>query len=241
MRDDVSPRSEPSVRRSRSERRGPRRVLSLVFTAAGAVLIGVAVLHYGRGARGQSEGRKVFERRLAGGYTPVSQSVERRDDLPRASAVPAAAGYPFGQPIARIRIPVAEMDWVVFGGTDDATLEKGPGHVPGTAMPGSDGPPQNCVITAHRDMHFRHLGWLRKGHVIELETPAGTKRYRVVSREIVTPKTVRVLDPTPKPRLTLITCYPFTYIGSAPKRLVVVAEPIPRPSRERAAAAPAAR
>ncbi|HEY3170962.1 MAG TPA: class D sortase [Thermoanaerobaculia bacterium] len=208
----------------------------------GAVLIGIAGLHYARGTRAQSEAREAFDRQLAGGYAPVSQSVARRDDLPRSAAVSPAAGYPFGQPIAKLRIPIAEMDWVVFGGTDDATLEKGPGHVPGTAMPGQDGPPQNCVITAHRDAHFRHLGWLRKGHLIELETPAGTKRYRVVSREIVTPKTVRVLDPTPKPRLTLITCYPFTYIGSAPERLVVVAEPIaPRPSRERAKVAPATR
>ena len=82
------------------------------------------------------------------------------------------------------------------------------------------------MITGHRDAHFRHLGWLRKGHRIELETPAGTAAYRVVSREIVTPGTVRVLKPTEKPRLTLITCYPFDYIGPAPKRLVVVAEPI---------------
>jgi sortase A len=148
-----------------------------------------------------------------------------------------AAGYPFGQPIARIRIPSARMDWVVFGGADDATLEKGPGHVPGTAMPGQDGPPENCVITAHRDSHFRNLGWLRKGHTVELETAAGTKMYRVVSREIVTPKEVRVLAATPRPRLTLITCYPFTYIGSAPQRLVVVAEPIG--NTRRAAAIPA--
>jgi sortase A len=62
--------------------------------------------------------------------------------------------------------------------------------------------------------------------VVELETAAGTKTYRVVSREIVTPKDVRVLAATPRARLTLITCYPFTYIGSAPQRLVVVAEPI---------------
>ena len=218
-----------------------RPILAAAFTVAGLVLIAIAALHYARAARGQSEGREAFERRLAGGYTPVSQSTTRREDLPRAAALPAQAGYPFGQPIAKIRIPAAQMDWVVFGGTDDATLEKGPGHVPGTAMPGSDGPPQNCVITAHRDQHFRHLGWLRKGHVIELETTAGTKRYRVVSREIVTPKTVRVLNPTPKPRLTLITCYPFTYIGSAPKRLVVVAEPIARVTRPRAVVAPATR
>ena len=62
--------------------------------------------------------------------------------------------------------------------------------------------------------------------MIELETAAGTKTYRVVSREIVTPKDVRVLAATPAPRLTLITCYPFTYIGAAPERLIVVAEPI---------------
>ena len=218
-----------------------RRSLSLLFTVAGAALVGIAVLHYFRGARAQEEGREAFGRRFAGGYTPVVQNLERSDDLPRGSGVPAAADYPFGQPIARLRIPIAEMDWVVFGGTDDAALEKGPGHVPGTAMPGQDGPPQNCVITAHRDSHFRHLGWLRKGHTIELETPAGTRRYRVVSREIVTPKTVRVLAPSKKPRLTLITCYPFTYIGPAPKRLVVVAEPIPPLSRERAGVAPASR
>jgi sortase A len=189
-------------------------------------LIGFAVLHYARGARAQSEGREALRNRAARGYAPVTLAEGRQDDLPRGSTLPAAAGYPFGEPIARIRIPSAEMDWVVFGGTDDATLERGPGHVPGTAMPGQDGPPENCVITAHRDSHFRHLGWLRKGHTIELETPAETKKYRVVSREIVTPETIRVLAPAPKPRLTLITCYPFNYIGPAPKRLVVVAEPI---------------
>jgi LPXTG-site transpeptidase (sortase) family protein len=203
-----------------------RRALSVVLTAAGVVLIGVAVLHYARGARAQREGSEVLRKQFASGYTPSAMAKADRDDLPRGSVLSVSAGYPFGQPIARIRIPSARMDWVVFAGTDDATLEKGPGHVPGTALPGQEGPPENCVITAHRDSHFRNLGWLRKGHTIELETAMGTKKYRVVSREIVTPKAVRVLAATPAPRLTLITCYPFTYIGSAPQRLVVVAEPI---------------
>jgi LPXTG-site transpeptidase (sortase) family protein len=203
-----------------------RRTLSAALTVAGLALVGVALLHYARGERAQREGGEALRKRFASGYTPVAMPAHQRDALPRGSVLSVAAGYPFGQPIARIRIPIAKMDWVVFGGTDDATLEKGPGHVPGTAMPGQDGPPENIVITAHRDSHFRNLGWLRKGHVIELETAAGTKKYRVVSREIVTPKTVRVLAATPAPRLTLITCYPFTYIGSAPERLVVVAEPM---------------
>jgi sortase A len=215
----------------------PRRAVSGLLILAGVGLIGAAALHYSRGSRAQEEGREALARSTEGGYAPVSApAVSARvesasaatDDLPRSGAAPPAANYPMGQPIGRLRIPVAQMDWVVFGGADDATLEKGPGHVPGTAMPGQDGTYENCVITAHRDSHFRHLGWLRKGHTIELETPSsGVRRYRVVSREIVTPKTIRVLAPTKTPRLTLITCYPFTYIGPAPKRLVVVAEPIP--------------
>ncbi len=212
-----------------------RRALSGIFITAGLALVAIAALHYLRGARAQSEGRNVLQERLASGYRTASNggTVAAHEDLPPASAVPPAAGYPMGEPIARLRIPAARMDWVVFGGVDEATLEKGPGHIPGTAMPGQDSSYENCVITAHRDSHFRRLGWLRKGHAIELETPAGTKNYRVVSREIVTPRMVQVLAPTAKPRLTLITCYPFNYIGPAPKRLVVVAEPVaPEPRRE---------
>lgn len=214
----------------------PRRAVSGLLILAGAGLIAAAALHYSRGSRAQEQGRETLSRGMAGGYTTVSSqgastraeaAPARGDDLPRSGTERPAANYPMGQPIGRLRIPVAQMDWVVFGGADDATLEKGPGHVPGTAMPGQDGTYENCVITAHRDSHFRHLGWLRKGHTIELETPSsGVRRYRVVSREIVTPTTIRVLAPTKMPRLTLITCYPFTYIGPAPKRLVVVAEPI---------------
>jgi len=142
---------------------------------------------------------------------------------------PAAGGslYPYGKPVARLRIPSARIDCIVFGGDDNGTLEKGPGHVPGSELPGEKTSRKNCVITAHRDSHFRNLGWLRKGHRIELETPSGNISYRVVSREIVKPDAVRVLQPTAEPRLTLITCYPFNWIGPAPRRLVVVAEPLP--------------
>src|SRR6185295_10019928 len=106
--------------------------------------------------------------------------------LPLPAAADAGApAYPYGKPVARLRIPAAEMDYVVFGGVDQPTLEKGPGHVPGSELPGQETSRNNCVITAHRDSHFRHLGWLRQGHRIELETPSGNISYRVVSREIV--------------------------------------------------------
>jgi sortase A len=217
-----------------------RRALAGLFVLAGVALISAALLHYARGARAQSEGRRILDRAAERGYVTATLPQERvsaRDDLPRSAGTGPAAGYPTGTPLGRIRIPMAEMDWVVFAGSDDATLEKGPGHVPGTAMPNQDYGPNNCVITAHRDSHFRRLGWLRKGHVVELETATGTTKYRVVSREIVTPKTVRVLAPTPKPRLTLITCYPFDFIGSAPKRLIVVAEPMGKPASSSGASA----
>ncbi|HVE66682.1 MAG TPA: class D sortase [Thermoanaerobaculia bacterium] len=206
-----------------------RGALAFVFVTAGVLLIGAAGLHYARGARAQSEGRRILDRTARGGYVTATNPQERvsaRDELPRSAGSGSYGGYPTGTPLGRIRIPIAEMDWVVFAGSDDGTLEKGPGHVPGTAMPNQDYGPNNCVITAHRDSHFRRLGWLRKGHLVELETATGTTKYRVMSREIVTPKTVRVLKASPKPRLTLITCYPFDYVGSAPKRLIVVAEPI---------------
>jgi sortase A len=210
----------------------PRRTLSTLLVLGGAALLGAAGLHYLRGYEAQKDGRRAWGLMRASNTMPRRSPQENPGiSAPAAPAVTpdSAHPYPWGQPVARLRIPSAEIDTIVFGGADQATLEKGPGHVPGSELPGEDTARKNCVITAHRDSHFRHLGWLRKGHRIALETPAGqTLDYRVVSREIVRPDAVRVLQPTARPRLTLITCYPFNYVGAAPQRLVVVAEPISR-------------
>ena len=209
-----------------------RRLVSLLLVLGGAALLGAAGLHYFRGYEAQSEGRRAWGLMRASNQVPARPPQENpgisAPDLPPPTAANAPL-YPYGKPVARLRIPSAEIDTIVFGGADNATLERGPGHVPGSELPGEETGRKNCVITAHRDSHFRHLGWLRKGHRLSLETPAGkTLDYRVVSREIVTPTDVRVLQPTAKPRVTLITCYPFNYVGAAPKRLVVVAEPVSR-------------
>jgi LPXTG-site transpeptidase (sortase) family protein len=209
-----------------------RRFLSLLLVLGGAVLLAAAGLHYFRGYEAQSEGRRAWGLMRASNQLPARPPQENpgisAPNLPPATAANELP-YPWGKPVARLRIPSAEIDTIVFGGADNATLEKGPGHVPGSELPGEETGRKNCVITAHRDSHFRHLGWLRKGHRLSLETPAGkTLDYRVVSREIVKPDDVRVLQPTTRPRVTLITCYPFNYVGAAPKRLVVVAEPVSR-------------
>jgi sortase A len=220
-----------------------RRYLSAVLILSGAVLLGIAALHYWRGHLAQVAGRRAWERSLVATPSSTPAAPSAIESTPKENpgitaafpspATPrgAARSYPYGRPVARLRIPAAEMDYVVFGGDDQATLEKGPGHVPGTELPGEETSRRNCVITAHRDSHFRRLGWLHIGHRIELETPSGEISYRVVSREIVNPDAVRVLQATEKPRLTLITCYPFNWVGAAPQRLVVVAEPVSATAR----------
>jgi sortase A len=199
---------------------GKRSVWSWLLIAAGLLLCAVSVRHYARGWTAQREADALYR---AARRPPENPGILRASSGSEGST--PSEGYPFGQPIAKLKIPSAKISYFVFGGADQEVLEKGPGHVPGTALPGEEGGANNCVITAHRDSHFRRLGTLRPGHRIDLETPFGEKSYRVVSREIVLPNAVRVLHPTEKPRLTLITCYPFNYIGPAPKRLVVVAEP----------------
>jgi sortase A len=210
-----------------------RHVLSALLIASGVLLCGLAARHYVRGWQAQKEGRQTLQRRLTGhsgenpGVVPARrlEGASADPDLP-GSAEGIPPGYPYGEPIAHLTISAARIDVIVFGGADQKTLERGPGHVPGTELPGVRTSLGNCVITGHRDSHFRNLGWLKPGHEIALETPSGTVRYRVVSREIVAPDATRVLQPTAHPRLTLITCYPFNFVGPAPKRLVVVAEPV---------------
>lgn len=201
---------------------GRRSLWSGLLIAAGLLLCAVSVRHYARGWTAQRDADALYR---AAKRAPENPGILRASSGSERSSPLADSKYPFGQPIAKLKIPSAKISYFVFGGADQETLEKGPGHVPGTALPGEEGGANNCVITAHRDSHFRRLGTLRPGHRIDMETPLGEKSYRVVSLEIVLPNAVRVLHPTEKPRLTLITCYPFNYIGPAPKRLVVVAEP----------------
>jgi sortase A len=211
-----------------------RRAASLLLITAGLALCGVAARHYFLGWQAQRDGRAAFEasqsghvdHRLENPGLALASSRGDNASAPGGSRGGLPEGYPYGEPIARLRIPAADIDAIVFGGADQKILEKGPGHVPGTELPGRSTEIRNCVITGHRDSHFRHLGWLRPGSAVDLQAEHATRRYRVVSREIVTPDTVRVLQPTASARLTLITCYPFNYVGPAPKRLVVVAEPV---------------
>jgi sortase A len=123
-------------------------------------------------------------------------------------------------PLAILRIPRIELEVPVFNGTDDLTLDRGVGRILGTERVGQAG---NLGIAGHRDGFFRGLKDLKPGDVVELIRPGHLDRYIVSQIRVVQPDDVSVLAPTPKWTLTLVTCFPFYYIGSAPKRYIVTA------------------
>src|SRR5882672_4736286 len=123
-------------------------------------------------------------------------------------------------PLAILRIPKIDLEVPVFNDTDDLTLNRGVGRILGTAQIGQPG---NLGIAGHRDGFFRGLKDIGPGDYIEILRPGGTDRYAVSQVQIVTPADTYVLNSVPKPTLTLVTCFPFYYVGSAPKRYVVTA------------------
>jgi sortase A len=160
------------------------------------------------------------EAATASGTGEPAQETDRLDTFQPASTQPEpprrqlAEGSLFG----RISIPRLDVSTIVLEGVDAATLRRGAGHIPETAISGDRG---NVGIAAHRDSFFRALKDVRKNDIVRLETLEGTYRYRVDWTRIVTPDETAVLDDTADPELTLVTCYPFYYVGSAPNRFIV--------------------
>jgi sortase A len=150
-------------------------------------------------------------------------------EAPSSTPVPnATPAQPMGPPakrsvIGRLEIPRLKLAVMVREGADEGTLSRAVGHIPGTALPGNIG---NVGLAGHRDTFFRALRNIRADDTIDLETTAGTYRYVVESTRIVTPRDVSVLEASGGETLTLVTCYPFYYVGSAPKRFIVHARQV---------------
>jgi sortase A len=143
---------------------------------------------------------------------------------PSASSETAPAGPPAKRSvIGRLEIPRLNIAVMVREGADEGTLSRAVGHIPGTALPGTIG---NVGLAGHRDTFFRALRNIRGDDTIELQTTAGTYRYIVKSTRIVTPRDVSVLEASGGETLTLVTCYPFYYVGSAPRRFIVYARQV---------------
>lgn len=126
-----------------------------------------------------------------------------------------------GRPIGLIEIPRLGLSSVVLEGDDTAALLLGVGHLSDTPLPWHDG---NTVLAAHRDTFFRPLAHIRKNDVIKFSTADAELEYVVTELRVVEPTAVEVLEPTSAATLTLITCFPFDYIGPAPQRFIVRAE-----------------
>jgi sortase A len=131
-----------------------------------------------------------------------------------------------GSMVGRLEIPRIKVSTIVREGSDETTLKRAAGHISSTALPGDRG---NVGIAAHRDSFFRNLRHVREGDSIRMETMWGTYEYVVDSLEIVSPQNVEVLASTPSPALTLVTCYPFNFVGHAPKRFIVHARQVNPP------------
>jgi len=123
--------------------------------------------------------------------------------------------------LGRIDIPRLHMSTIIFEGTDKHALDRGVGHLANTAFPGRDG---NIVLAAHRDTFFRALRNIQKGDIISIRTAGEADRYVVQSIMVVTPNQTQFLKATYRPTLTLVTCFPFYYLGPAPKRFIVQAD-----------------
>ena len=123
--------------------------------------------------------------------------------------------------VGRITIPRVGVSAIIVEGSDDAALRRAVGHIGGTALPGRPG---NIGLAAHRDTFFRALRDIRLGDTIVLTTGQKDFRYLVVSTKVVDPHAVEVLNPMVGETLTLVTCYPFYFVGAAPNRFIVRAE-----------------
>ena len=129
---------------------------------------------------------------------------------------------PKGTPLGEFELPRLKLSYVLLEGTDNRTLDKSIGHVEGTGLVGEAG---NIGIAGHRNTHFRKLEWVRRGDEILLSKAGQKYSYKVEWIRLVSPSSVQVLDPSHGPAITIVTCFPFEYVGAAPLRLIVRALP----------------
>jgi len=167
---------------------------------------------------------------------PLCHDLAVRPSAAQPSSIGPSIRPPFiGEPVARMEIPGVGLSTLVMEGDDASTLRLSAGHIPGTALPGTEG---NIAIAGHRDTVFRCLRSLRKNELITLDTPEARYTYRVETLSVVNPSQTSVLAPTHSNTLTLVTCYPFYFIGPAPQRFIVTARQISALKSRRASLSP---
>lgn len=194
---------------------GTVRLAATAFCAVGAALVAYATVRYAEGAhRAEVARRQWVEEQARSNVASARRWV--------SSGIALAEQVAGGAPVARLEIPRIHLDEIVLEGVGDDELDAAPGHLPGSVLPGMRG---NAVISAHRDRHFDHLDELQLGDTIRTETSQSRDLWVVVSRRVVE-RHAPALFQAKEPLLTLTTCWPVRYFGSAPDRLIVSARPV---------------
>ena len=196
-------------------RKGRSRLLGYVLFTGGAALFAFAGGNYGVGMWKQEEARRAWDEAEARAIVSLARRTVTADGLLPVPVVP-------GAPVARLLIPRIGLDEIVIEGVDEFALNAGPGHLPGSAYPGEKG---NAIISAHRDRHFSRLGGVDVGDTVVTEAGSHTTRWVVLSKRVVDAD-APALFRTPDATLTLTTCWPIRYFGTAPERLLIVAKPV---------------
>jgi sortase A len=199
-----------SFRYPRAARRRTSRAASWLESflwTVGCAALGYCAFIWGSAQYDQAQGNRLLDQ---GRFIEKVQPDEKHPEIKRRP--------PAGSLVGRIEIPRLKLSAVIFEGTDDTTLDRGVGHLTGSPTPGEPG---NLVLAGHRDTFFRPLKKIREGDEIDVTGADGVSRYRVEFTQIVAPEATEVLRPTGGSTLTLITCYPFRFIGNAPDRFIV--------------------
>jgi sortase A len=227
-----------------------RRWIESFLVLAGVLAVGVWVWSVASNAVFQDWESWVFDRTVRGERSTIGEYVAEKSSRIVAAAR-ACLGFPdtpgpfilrpnIGPPagrlfldkdglVGRLSIPRLHLRAMVREGADEKTLGLSLGHIRGTALPWQMG---NVGVAGHRDTLFRGLGEINKDDLIVFETLAGNYVYKVENTEVVEPQNVRVLNAREYPELTLVTCYPFSYVGSAPERFIVRARQVPQSQAE---------
>jgi len=183
----------------------------------GVVLLAVFFQIRADSDRQREEGVRAFQE---AGLAPVAEPNQELWADKRITEYQASLKVEAGPPLAVMSIDRFDIQVPVYDGADDFNLNRGVARIKGTATVDEIG---NLGIAGHRDGFFRGLKDIAVGDLIDLQTTRGEVRYAVSSIEIVDPSDVSVLAPTPERTITLVTCYPFYYVGHAPKRFIVKA------------------
>ena len=193
-----------------------RKLIGLGFFVSGGFLLSFVAGSYAVGIARADEARQQWDAAEARRAVARARSVAFGQ---RVQSAPVA-----GAPVARLVIPRIDLDEIVLEGVEADQLNAGPGHLPGSVLPGARG---NAIVSAHRDRHFSHFDALTVGDTVITDSQVGSTKWVIVSQRVVDnndPALFARADTT----LTLTTCWPIKFVGTAPSRLIVTARPVGR-------------